>query len=144
MTLVVLSCVVTLYSVRHLYFHWVGGHWDSLHRILSVIRYFSLLFLCNFRSLFYLLSKEKYVNKYSITWFLDLKDLKWLSKEKNRRMNVSWYLSFSSMITSYLQLLWTCDYVICLGLLAAIFRTILVFLISVSGVYVVCTGLCSE
>ena len=101
-----MSTVCTIYTIER----------NSLDWILSVIRYFSLLFLCNFRSLFYLLSKEKYVNKYSITWFLDLKDLKWLSKEKNRRMNVSWYLSFSSMITSYLQLLWTCDYVICLGL----------------------------
>ena len=102
-----MSTVCTIYTIER----------DRLDWTFSVIRYFSLLFLCNFRSLFYLLSKEKYVNKYSITWFLDLKHLreKSLSKEKNR-MNVSWYLSFSSMITSYLQLLWTYDYVIRVGL----------------------------
>ena len=104
-----MSTVFTIYTIER----------NRLDWILSVIRYFSLLFLCNFRSLFYLLSKEKYVNKYSITWFLDLKHLMFerkvtfQRKEQNER-----FLIFVIFFNDHIifAILWTCDYVIRVGL----------------------------
>ena len=102
-----MSTVFTIYTIER----------NRLDWILSVIRYFSLLFLCNFRSLFYLLSKEKYVNKYSIYLILRFKAFKrkvtFQRKEQNER-----FLIFVIFFNDHIifAILWTCDYVIRVGL----------------------------
>ena len=102
-----MSTVFTIYTIER----------NRLDWILSVMRYFSLLFLCNFRSLFYLLSKEKYVNKYSIYLILRFKAFKrkvtFQRKEQNER-----FLIFVSFFNDHIifAILWTCDYVIRVGL----------------------------